>query len=212
LRKSGTSPLTSRRNWESNLQIIRKSAFTAAPWKNGGGVTYEALRVPATGSSFRWRVSVAHIEASGPFSDFADYNRKMVLLQGSGITLSFAGAASREMREIGDLVEFDGAVSTYCELLNGPCVDLNLMVSKSAQASAQVKRMVQQLQITAEPLASTLIVCIEHPVLLETAAHAAVTLEPWDLAVLSGCVASLSPIHPDNLAMSTAVFFATISD
>ena len=71
------------------LQIIRRASFTATPWKNGGGITHEAIRVPAGGDTFRWRVSVAHINASGPFSEFAEYNRKMVLLQGAGIDLRF---------------------------------------------------------------------------------------------------------------------------
>ena len=71
------------------LQIIRRASFTATPWKNGGGITHEAIRVPAGGDTFRWRVSVAHIDASGPFSEFAEYNRKMVLLQGAGIDLRF---------------------------------------------------------------------------------------------------------------------------
>src|SRR5271170_5764644 len=113
------------------MRIIRQSDFTATPWKNGGGITHEAIRVPASGDPFRWRVSVAHIEASGPFSDFTGYNRKMVLLRGAGVALAFASGERRVLRNMGDLAEFDGALSTHCELLGGPCVDLNLMVSKS---------------------------------------------------------------------------------
>ena len=64
----------------SKLQVIRRASFTATPWKNGGGITHEALRVPASEYPFRFRVSVAHIDASGPFSEFAEYQRKMVLL------------------------------------------------------------------------------------------------------------------------------------
>jgi environmental stress-induced protein Ves len=72
------------------LQIVRKSSFTSTPWKNGGGITHEALRVPASGEPFRWRVSVAHIDTSDPFSDFSGYRRNMVLLRGAGIALNFA--------------------------------------------------------------------------------------------------------------------------
>ena len=79
------------------LQVIRRSSFTATPWKNGGGITHEAIRVPATGDPFRWRISVAHIDASGPFSDFAGYNRKMMLLKGAGIELRFADGARRRV-------------------------------------------------------------------------------------------------------------------
>jgi environmental stress-induced protein Ves len=166
------------------VQIIRKSSFTAALWKNGGGVTHEAIRVPATGDSFRWRVSVAHIDASGPFSDFVAYNRKMVLLRGSGLALKFAGGEQKVLRHIGEMAEFDGAVPTYCELLSGPCVDLNLMVLKSARAEARVERFANELAVQASPLASTLIFGIEDPLLLKSDTEETQRLEPGDLAVL----------------------------
>ena len=116
------------------MQIIRKSSFTPIPWKNGGGITHEAIRIPATGPSFRWRVSIAQIDVPGPFSDFAGYNRKMVLLRGAGVRLRFGGTRQTELRDIGDMTEFDGGVATECELLGGPCTDFNLIVSKSVPA------------------------------------------------------------------------------
>ena len=194
------------------MQIIRKTAFTAAPWKNGGGITHEAIRVPASGDSFHWRVSVAHIDASGPFSDFAAYSRKMVLLRGAGLTLKFAGGEQKVLRHIGELAEFDGAVPTYCELLSGPCVDLNLIVSKSARAEARVERFANELAVLASPLESTLIFGIEDPLLLKSDADETQRLEPWDLAVLSNGGARISKIAPGNLSAPSAVFFATISD
>jgi len=208
-----------RRSWASDggadvyhsciVQIIRQSSFSATPWRNGGGVTHEAIRVPATGDSFRWRVSVAHIDASGPFSDFAGYDRTMVLLRGAGVTLKFA-AEQRILRHIGELAEFDGAVSTYCELLAGPCVDLNLMVSKSARAQVRVERLVNEIVVQASPLESTVIFGIEDPLLLKSNTGETQRLEPWDLAVLSRCGARVRKIQPGNLSAPSAVFFATI--
>src|SRR5277367_1206489 len=99
----------------ARVRIIRQSEFTATPWKNGGGITHEAIRVPADGDPFRWRVSVAHIDASGPFSEFAEYNRKMVLLQGAGIDLRFGDGTHKALRKVGELVEFDGALAAHCE-------------------------------------------------------------------------------------------------
>jgi environmental stress-induced protein Ves len=43
------------------MRIVRQSQFKASPWKNGGGITHEAMRVPERGA-FRWRVSIAHID------------------------------------------------------------------------------------------------------------------------------------------------------
>ena len=131
------------------LQVIRRSSFVATPWKNGGGITHEALRVPPSGEPFHWRVSVAHIDASGPFSEFAEYNRKMVLLSGAGVELRFADGAYKALRKVGEMVEFDGALATHCELLNGSCVDLNLMVLKTGSAVVRVERFIESLAVRA---------------------------------------------------------------
>jgi len=196
----------------SGLKIIRKSSFKAAPWKNGGGITHEAIRVPATGDSFRWRVSVAHIDVSGPFSDFAAHNRKMVLLRGTGLALKFADGELKVLRRIGELAEFDGAASTYCELLDGPCVDLNLMVSKSARVEARVERVGEAAMVQGSKAASTLIFSIEEPLLLMSDAGETQRLEPWDLAVLSHGGTQISKTQAGELSAPSAVFFATISD
>jgi len=192
------------------LNIIRRSSFTAVPWKNGGGMTQEALRVPARGDPFLWRLSVAHIDSSGPFSDFAGYRRSMVLLRGAGLTLEFGDGERRDLRRIGDSVEFDGAMPTHCELLQGPCVDLNFMVSKSLRADARVVRVDRSPAALAAP-ESALIFSVEAPLLLHGDAGQPVRLEPWDLAVFSQGTVGLSRIEPEPISLPSAVFFATIS-
>jgi environmental stress-induced protein Ves len=180
------------------MRIIRHSSFTRVPWRNGGGVTHEAIRVPAAGDSFQWRVSVAEIEASGPFSDFAAYQRFMVLLKGAGVALRFSSvtrsaAAStdpaptpRELRKVGDLAAFDGALTTRCELLDGPCVDLNLMVAKTlSDVCARVEVLREPRSWSVGSGDSVLVFPIDGGVELESGGNAGV-LEPWDLAVLSG--------------------------
>lgn len=112
------------------MKIFSKASYTSSPWKNGGGVTHEAIRVPSNGE-FRWRVSLAEVASSGPFSDFTGYNRTMVLLSGAGVKLTFADGRHTQLTQPGALAQFDGAVATHCELILGPCVDLNLMVTQS---------------------------------------------------------------------------------
>jgi uncharacterized protein len=192
------------------LQIIRNSSFTPSPWKNGGGITHEAIRVPARGDPFRWRVSVAHIEASGPFSEFAAHNRKMVLLKGEGIELQFADGVHKTLRRVGELVEFDGAVATRCELLNGPCVDLNLMVAKAESAVARVERFIESIAVCASHDETTLVFPIDRKITLQITAGEAATLEPWDLAVLSQCTGRISALEPANPPISATVFVATL--
>jgi uncharacterized protein len=194
------------------LQIVRKSAFGSVPWKNGGGITHEALRVPEAGDTFRWRVSVAHIDTSGPFSDFSGYARLMVLLRGTGVILKFDGGEARELRSVGELVEFDGAGQTYCELLDGPCVDFNLMVSRSIKVDARVTRLDAGIAVAAEQDQSTIIFGIDDPLLLESNGGETVTLEPWDLAVIRGSGARLNRVASGNIPTVGSVFVATLSE
>src|SRR5580692_4018189 len=113
------------------MQIVRYKTLNATPWKNGGGVTREAIRVPPGADPFGWRVSFAQIDASGPFSDFSGYERHMVLLRGAGVRLAFAGGKQVSLLEVGNLAQFDGAVATHGKLVQGSCIDLNLIVSKA---------------------------------------------------------------------------------
>ena len=194
----------------SKLQVIRRAAFTATPWKNGGGITHEALRVPASGDPFRFRVSVAHIDASGPFSDFAEYNRKMVLLKGAGIDLRFGDGVQKGLRKVGELLEFDGALAAHCELLNGPCVDLNLMVLKSDSAAVRIERFIESVAVAASRHETLLIFPIDRKITVQITAGKTATLEPWDLAVMSQCAGRISRLESAKTSVSTSVFLATL--
>ncbi|HWJ36019.1 MAG TPA: HutD family protein [Steroidobacteraceae bacterium] len=194
------------------MQVIRKSSFRPTPWKNGGGITHEALRVPANGNAFRWRVSVAEIDAPGPFSEFAEYNRKMVLLRGSGVRLTFDGGIATYLRAVGDLAEFDGAIATECALLNGPCVDLNLMVSKSMTGVRAWVECLRAPRILQPSHAKLLAFAISGSVSVNIANRAPATLHEWDLAVVSPD--DRGAVGPAALDESAAplVFFATLDD
>jgi environmental stress-induced protein Ves len=193
-----------------SLQIVRRSTYKRSPWKNGGGITHEAIRVPSTGDPFLWRVSVAQIDSSGPFSDFAGYDRKMVLLQGPGIELAHGNGQHRVLKNVGDCVEFAGAMPTHCELLGGPCVDLNLMAAESLRSTGRVERLLGGRIATAEG-DTTLIFAIESPLSLASDAGETVRLEPWDLAVLSRGSARFDNMTPDARTAPGAVFIATIT-
>jgi environmental stress-induced protein Ves len=196
---------------DSRMKIIRRASFTATPWKNGGGITHEAIRVPPTGDAFLWRVSVAQIVASGPFSDFAGYERKMVLLRGRGLALEFGSGERCALRNVGDFVEFDGAMATRGELLGGPCVDLNLIVSKSLRAAARIERLSEPKIVAAGHGETTLIFGILEPLSLDSSAGESARLEPWDLAILEGCSARLGQMAPGDDSAPNTVFIATIS-
>jgi environmental stress-induced protein Ves len=193
-----------------SMRIIRQTAFTATPWKNGGGITHEAIRVPASGDPFRWRVSVAHIDRSGPFSDFAAYQRTMVLLRGEGVILSFANGDERVLQQVGDTAQFDGGLAAQCVLTKGPCVDLNLMVAKSLHgARAWVARVKEPLPLPAIPGCSTLVFSMDAAVALHGDGDSA-ALEPWDLAVISHAAGQAGSLTPRAPFTAASVFLATV--
>jgi environmental stress-induced protein Ves len=195
----------------AKLKVIRKDSFATTAWKNGGGVTREAIRVPEAGDPFSWRVSVAQIEKSGPFSDFAGYQRRMLLLQGHGVALTFGDGGRSELREVGDWMEFDGGISTHCDLIDGPCVDLNLMTAKSLRTEARLEQMRGSIMVTAGPGQTVLIFSLAAAVALAEEAGVGTRLEPWDLAVVAQETVRLETADSEAPLPPIAVFIATIS-
>jgi environmental stress-induced protein Ves len=195
------------------MQIIRKSSLAPVPWKNGGGITHEMIRVPATGDPFLWRVSIAQIDASGPFSNFAGYTRKMVLLRGAGLRLRFAAGPDGLLHDIGDILEFDGASAPECELVGGPCTDLNLMVSAAATGvRAWVERLLEPRPLRPSFQGAVLAFAISGIVNVELEHREATRLHAWDLAVMSPDErGSISPAGLDAAA-APLVFFAALDD
>ena len=174
----------------TQLQVVRRAAFITMPWRNGGGITHEVLRAPAAVAGaaarpFTWRVSIAEIGSAGPFSAFPDHRRIMVLLQGEGVELGFPDGRGRQLRRIGDWLEFDGALATECRLLGGPCTDLNLMVAKDHSVEARVCSPLQLPGLSVASGETALLVGLTAPLTLVDATGARTGLEPWELAVLS---------------------------
>lgn len=188
------------------MRIVRRTEFVEMPWKNGAGITHEAIRVPAQGSEFAWRVSLAEIGESGPFSDFAGYTRWMTLLSGRGLDLEFADGRRCRLGNIGACVEFAGAPAPQCRLLEGRCVDLNLMVAARYPVTARVEHVRGMLDIPAARESWTLIFGIDGSIDVEGGNNGPERLNPWDLAILS------SAEGPEVRASASAlVFIAVIS-
>lgn len=184
------------------MRVVRRTEFVEMPWKNGAGITHEAMRMPSQGGEFAWRVSLAQIGQSGPFSDFAGYTRWMTLLSGKGLDLEFGDGLRRRLGQIGECVEFQGAPAPQCRLLDGPCVDLNLMVAARHPVTARVERVRGMLDIPAPREAWTLIFGIDGTIDVESVSGGPERLNSWDLAVLSNDV---------RASASALVFIATIS-
>ena len=123
-------------------QHIALSEATAMPWKNGGGTTREVLAWPPGAAEWQWRISVAQVDADGPFSVFEGVQRWFAVLDGAGVELALGqGDAVRRQRLTlrSQAFGFDGALPVHCTLVGGPTQDFNLMV-RSAYASATMQR------------------------------------------------------------------------
>jgi len=77
-----------RRAAASRRHTPASRAVSQHALRNGGGVTLEIAREPATGSEFLWRLSLATVAASGPFSMYAGYQRSVTLIGGAGFRLA----------------------------------------------------------------------------------------------------------------------------
>jgi environmental stress-induced protein Ves len=112
------------------VNVVKLADCPFVPWRNGGGRTRELLAWP---DPIDWlvRVSVADIEADGPFSPFAGVERAIALLDGAGIVLDLPGG-EQHLRPGDNAIVFDGEAAPMCRLIDGPTRDLNLMVRRDA--------------------------------------------------------------------------------
>ncbi|MFD8421398.1 HutD family protein [Streptomyces sp. NPDC059466] len=110
------------------VRLLAAAERVAAPWKNGGGVTREIAAGPegAGMDDFRWRVSLADVRADGPFSSFAEVDRTLTMVEGTGMDLTVGGEHRRVDTPFVPR-SFPGDLPTDCRLLGGPVVNLNVM-------------------------------------------------------------------------------------
>jgi hypothetical protein len=120
------------------LRRLRPADYRVMPWKNGLGTTTEiAVHPPGAGlDAFTWRVSIADLGASGPFSTFAGYDRILLQIEGAPMRLSHAGGVEHALRLLAPY-RFAGELDTYGTLEAPPARDFNVMVRREA-ASADV--------------------------------------------------------------------------
>ena len=114
--------------------LFASTQLASMPWKNGGGTTREIACLPAGASmeNFHWRLSIAEIAASGPFSAFAGVDRTITLLSGDGVRLFTSdGHIDHRLDQPLQPFAFSGDAALDCHLLGRSCQDFNVMVRRS---------------------------------------------------------------------------------
>jgi len=107
--------------------------FKSVPWKNNRGFTKELVIDPPNASVsgvFCWRLSMASVIESAPFSNLVGIDRTILILDGNGIELDHGSNGKSLLKTILSPVTFQGEWDTYGKLLNGPCVDFNVMTER----------------------------------------------------------------------------------
>jgi environmental stress-induced protein Ves len=109
-------------------------------WKNGGGITTEIAREPATSEDFDWRVSIAEIAQDGDFSLFPGVDRTLMLLDGGGVELEFGDGTPVQLTQRFARHLFPGEAPVSCRLLDGPTRDFNLMLRRGVVSGELLAR------------------------------------------------------------------------
>lgn len=110
------------------MHVVRLADCPWVAWRNGGGRTRE-LATWGDGGEWRLRVSVAEIAADGAFSSFDGIDRWFAVLAGNGVALTLPNGV-REIFSGDDATMFSGESAPYCRLLDGPTLDLNVMLRR----------------------------------------------------------------------------------
>lgn len=107
------------------IEVLKADQYTKMLWKNGAGYTLEIARSQGE-IEFDWRISMADVTTSGPFSTFPNKQRIITVLDGKGIELHVDDLPARSLK-LGDIFAFHGESQVHSELVNGAIRDLNLI-------------------------------------------------------------------------------------
>ncbi|MFV5362115.1 HutD family protein [Acinetobacter oleivorans] len=119
------------------IELIRADQYTKMLWKNGAGFTLEIARSQGD-ADFDWRISMADVTTSGPFSLFPNKQRIISVLDGKGMVLHVDDLPAKTLNQ-GDIFAFHGESQVQSELVDGAIRDLNLIYD-SAKFHARFQR------------------------------------------------------------------------
>ena len=119
------------------------------PWKNGGGVTMEIAIFPETAQldllNFDWRVSIVAIDTDGPFSQFPNYDRQLVVWSGEALEIN---GISRPPLQV---LEFSGEQKAEAKLAAGAVKDFGVIFKRGCvNSKMEVLALVEEERLQKE--------------------------------------------------------------
>jgi environmental stress-induced protein Ves len=132
--------------------LIQYASLHPMPWKNGGGCTTEILASPPGASldDFDFRISLATIAQSGPFSVFPGVDRTLSLVDGGNVVLDVGNERKVALSEREPVVAFPGETRVNATIDGSPTTDFNVM-TRRGRCSHQVERRMLRDFSTLEP-------------------------------------------------------------
>ena len=135
-------------------------------WKNGRGSTLEIALSPA-GEEFDWRLSIADLIESGPFSQFPGMQRILVLLEGPEVLVSHSENGKRHTLVVHQPYQFSGEWHTQA-VVTGVGRDFNLIYRRDKfVGEVLVESYPQPQECVIEEQGLSAIFCLEGGILTE---------------------------------------------
>ena len=167
------------------VPILEYASLAPRPWRNGRGVTRILFDDADASDAWTWRISIAEITGTQPYSAYPGVRRGQVALGPGAVDLTIGG---RELTlAVEDVIEFDGEAEVSATPHEAGFLDLNVMTRRDAwESSVQV---VEASEMSAEPGGPTVLVALDahgaldgHPLARLDAA----VLEPGSTCAMRG--------------------------
>ncbi|WP_132999147.1 HutD/Ves family protein [Luteimonas arsenica] len=124
----------------ASVRHLPANGYRRLRWRNGLGWTREIHAASVSddgGDDWDWRLSIAEIEADGPYSAFPGVEREQVLLSGEGLVLDFGQGGERLLEPPHGRQRFGGGDALLARLHAGRVEVFNLMW-RPAKVAAQL--------------------------------------------------------------------------
>lgn len=139
------------------VTLLPSNTYRRVRWRNGAGWTREIMSWPSDGAvdaptSWLWRISIAEVEADGPFSSFPGVERECLLLRGEGLQLQIDTVGDRTLLPPFGRQRFGGDLATAATRIDGRVEVFNLMWRRDhIQAASWHRPLVGSMVVFVDP-------------------------------------------------------------